>query len=158
MVKKVKKQTMKDRAQNLQRKILNEFGVPTQHNTPLKVKQARRMANEAWGNIPHEDGEEVITWDPMGFRTGEPISLYPDIYESVKPGLKAFDQALENGVRGQHLHLAYNQGLEEAEKDVTFLGLVGMTDPPREGVEEAITVCHDAGIRTGRSPCRQPGR
>ncbi|MBW2674009.1 MAG: cation-transporting P-type ATPase [Deltaproteobacteria bacterium] len=38
--------------------------------------------------------------------------------------------------------------LEEAEKDVTFLGLVGMTDPPREGVEEAIAVCHGAGIRT----------
>ena len=38
--------------------------------------------------------------------------------------------------------------LEEAEKDVTFLGLVGMTDPPREGVGEAIAVCHGAGIRT----------
>ena len=38
--------------------------------------------------------------------------------------------------------------LEEAEKDVTFLGLVGMTDPPREGVKEAIALCHEAGIRT----------
>jgi Ca2+-transporting ATPase len=38
--------------------------------------------------------------------------------------------------------------IEEAEKDVTFLGLVGMTDPPRDGVREAIAICHDAGIRT----------
>ena len=41
-----------------------------------------------------------------------------------------------------------NYALEEAEKDVTFLGLAGMTDPPREGVGEAIAVCHGAGIRT----------
>jgi Ca2+-transporting ATPase len=38
--------------------------------------------------------------------------------------------------------------LEEVEKDVIFLGLVGMTDPPREGVSEAIAECHGAGIRT----------
>ena len=38
--------------------------------------------------------------------------------------------------------------VEEVEKDVTFLGLVGMMDPPREGVSEAIGSCHTAGIRT----------
>lgn len=38
--------------------------------------------------------------------------------------------------------------LEEVEKDVTFLGLAGMIDPPREKVREAIQDCHDAQIRT----------
>jgi len=37
---------------------------------------------------------------------------------------------------------------EEVERDVIFLGLVGMIDPPREGVREAIGECHDAHIRT----------
>ncbi|MBU8922423.1 MAG: cation-translocating P-type ATPase [Bacteroidales bacterium] len=38
--------------------------------------------------------------------------------------------------------------MEEVEKDVIFLGLTGMIDPPREGVKEAIAQCHTAGIRT----------
>ncbi|MEF8874472.1 MAG: cation-transporting P-type ATPase [Candidatus Thermoplasmatota archaeon] len=37
---------------------------------------------------------------------------------------------------------------EEVEKDVIFLGLAGMIDPPKEGVEEAIGSCHEAHIRT----------
>ncbi len=32
------------------------------------------------------------------------------------------------------------------ESGLTFLGLVGMIDPPREGVAEAIAACHRAGV------------
>jgi magnesium-transporting ATPase (P-type) len=31
--------------------------------------------------------------------------------------------------------------------DLTLIGLIGMTDPPREGVPEAVAACHRAGIR-----------
>ncbi|MCD6328718.1 cation-transporting P-type ATPase [bacterium] len=37
--------------------------------------------------------------------------------------------------------------IEAVEKDVVFLGLMGMIDPPKEGVKEAIESCHDAHIR-----------
>jgi Ca2+-transporting ATPase len=37
---------------------------------------------------------------------------------------------------------------EEVERDVTFLGLVGMIDPPKEGVKESMAECHAARIRT----------
>jgi Ca2+-transporting ATPase len=35
----------------------------------------------------------------------------------------------------------------EIERSLTFLGLVGMIDPPRVGVKEAVATCHDAGVR-----------
>ncbi len=36
---------------------------------------------------------------------------------------------------------------EDVERELTFLGLVGMMDPPRAGVKEAVETCKRAGIR-----------
>jgi P-type Ca2+ transporter type 2C len=36
---------------------------------------------------------------------------------------------------------------ENPEESLTLLGIVGMKDPPRSGVKEAVRVCRDAGIR-----------
>ncbi len=35
----------------------------------------------------------------------------------------------------------------ELEEQLTFVGLVGMIDPPRKGVKEAVALCNDAGVR-----------
>ncbi len=36
---------------------------------------------------------------------------------------------------------------DEVEQDLTFLGLVAMEDPPREGIADAVATCHRARIR-----------
>ena len=46
------------------------------------------------------------------------------------------------------LALAYKESdLNSPEKDMIFLGLIGMMDPPRESVNRAITLCHKAGLK-----------
>ena len=37
---------------------------------------------------------------------------------------------------------------EMLEKNLIFVGLIGMIDPPREGVKEAVKNCRNAGIKT----------
>ena len=44
--------------------------------------------------------------------------------------------------------LPRNIDSESIENNLTFAGLIGMIDPPREGVEEAVATCRKAGIKT----------
>lgn len=46
------------------------------------------------------------------------------------------------------LAFAYkDQNIETPEKNMTFIGLIGMMDPPRESISNAIFICHKAGLK-----------
>ena len=45
-------------------------------------------------------------------------------------------------------NLPININADAIENDLTFVGLIGMIDPPREGVKEAVRTCRKAGIKT----------
>ncbi len=66
--------------------------------------------------------------------------------------LGAHKQMTEQGLRV--IALAYRglprdpkQTSEQRESELIFAGLIGLLDPPREGVPEAVRRCHAAGIR-----------
>ena len=45
-------------------------------------------------------------------------------------------------------HLPPKIDSKNIENDLIFVGLIGMIDPPREGVKEAVKTCKHAGIKT----------
>lgn len=68
-------------------------------------------------------------------------SIEASFREYAKEGLRVIALAYRD-VR----HVPKNR--QEAEKDLTFIGFVGIADPPREEVKEAIALAEKAGIRT----------
>lgn len=81
---------------------------------------------------------------------GKPVPLTETMRKKI---LAENDQLAALALR--NLGLAYRdwRGAEperesHVEKDLVFVGLTGMIDPPREEVKEAISICRRAGIRT----------
>jgi magnesium-transporting ATPase (P-type) len=93
--------------------------------------------------------------DPSGTRRGV-HTVAQDIDEEILSKIRQDnDELAEQGMRV--LCLAYKeiekedldetQPREQVETDLVFLGLVGIQDPPRIGVAEAVKTCQEAGIK-----------
>jgi sodium/potassium-transporting ATPase subunit alpha len=67
------------------------------------------------------------------------ISLY---HSMMDEGLRVLGFAFREIKSGEEIIR-----IEDAEKDMVLLGLIGLEDPPRPEVPEAIKKCRDAGIR-----------
>ncbi len=102
-------------------------------------------------------------------QTGERLTAYakgaPEVilagcdYVLASDGAQVLDEAARQQIHDQAQALASQAlrvlgiaskedvSLETAERGMTFLGLVGMIDPPRPEAKQAIAVCAEAGIR-----------
>ena len=83
--------------------------------------------------------EAVLPLTSLGRAARERVAAQADRMEREALRVLALARRpLEGGV---------GEGPEQVERELEFLGLVGMIDPPRPGVAEAIARCRTAGIR-----------
>ncbi|MFW6457418.1 MAG: cation-translocating P-type ATPase, partial [Planctomycetota bacterium] len=95
--------------------------------------------------------EAVLAVSKYIYRDGEPEPITEDDKEKIRQVNEQYSSDAMRVLAIAHRPLEETGDdyvEEEIEKDVIFLGLVGMIDPPREGVKEAIEECHQAHIKT----------
>jgi len=96
--------------------------------------------NEGVRGLTDEDRSKILEeGDRMSAQALRVLAICRRVRKGEAPRLPDAD----NGPMSAPLSAA----AEEVERELTFLGLVGMMDPPRAGVKEAVETCRLAGIR-----------
>jgi P-type Ca2+ transporter type 2C len=88
---------------------------------------------------------ESILWD------GKQVYLNTEYKTKVQDSIEELGKKALRNIAIAYRPLQNQVGLnneEEAEKDLTYIGLQGMIDPPRPEVKQAIIECREAGIKT----------
>ncbi len=72
---------------------------------------------------------------------------YPLDSSGMKKILDTAEKMAEEALRVLAVAYKHTDNIESSESEMTFLGLVGMIDPPRPEAKAAIVKCEQAGIR-----------
>ncbi|WP_102027321.1 calcium-translocating P-type ATPase, SERCA-type [Salirhabdus sp. Marseille-P4669] len=78
--------------------------------------------------IPFKEDKKKIVYEQLGQMANQALRTIAVCFKEIDRNKRYTDHQLET--------------------DLCFLGLVGMMDPPREEVKEAIASCHQAGVKT----------
>ncbi len=88
--------------------------------------------------------ETIIKTCSKALREGKVVTLEPAERESTMAVAQSLAQ---DALRVLAVASKPGATLEDSEREMTFLGLVGMIDPPRPEAKAAIETCERAGIR-----------
>jgi Ca2+-transporting ATPase len=113
------------------------------------TSERRRMTTlhtTSSGAIAYSKGatDDVLAGCTRQFRSDGEIPLTDECRRRV---LEIERQMAGAGLRVLAVARKRNTSLEDAEREMTLLGLIGMMDPPRPEAKEAVQVCARAGIR-----------
>ncbi|WP_027624362.1 cation-translocating P-type ATPase [Clostridium lundense] len=93
--------------------------------------------------------DNLIKLCSKAYINGEIVPITEEIKENIaKASIAMSNDALR--VLGAAFKMEKSQHIEidSLEKDLVFVGLVGMIDPPREEVKDSIAECKKSGIKT----------
>lgn len=121
---------------------------PRRHEIPFSSER-KRMATlhaSARGLVAYSKGApEVILGSCTRWRNGAGERA---LTENDRAAILSAAQGMaERSLRVLAVAERSDASLSNAEEEMTFLGLAGMSDPPRPEAKRSIAACHDAGIR-----------
>ena len=110
----------------------------------LLPRCTRMSADDGSRDLTDADREQILAEaDRLSSKAMRVLALCRRVKKGSEADLStSFLGPLKDGPPSTREQIA-----EEVERELTFLGLVGMMDPPRAGVKEAVETCRKAGIR-----------
>ena len=134
-----------------QQRLNNEFPRVAEVPFSSETKRMTTVHQTPQDNIAYSKGapEVILSSCSHIYRDGQESEL---TYEERKEILSVAQEMAANALRVlgmAYKHLPEAKGASpEVEQGMVFVGLVGMIDPPREEVKEAVRVCDQAGIKS----------
>ena len=153
--------------------ICKIIGEPTEVAIVNKALDEKINKNELYSHmqrvyeIPFDSSRKMMTTVHrmlQGYRSitkGAPDILINNCDRIYKDGrVQSLTEFEKNKIREINADMANNalrvlavgykdtENISQSEENLIFVGLIGMIDPPREGVKEAVQTCKKAGIKT----------
>jgi len=115
----------------------------------MRMSSVRQFGNDVRLAVKGSTNS-VLSISSYIYRDGENVPITEKDMERIKAINEEYSRGGMRVLAIAHRPLDSKKGeysREDVEKDVIFLGLMAMIDPPKEGVKEAIEDAHNAHIR-----------
>ena len=120
-----------------ERKLMSTVDQLPDESTVVHTKGAPEAVLTLCSQILDTDGHPVVLDDPGRGRVEAAVNAF------AAEGLRVLAFARRELAAGE----AIPKRRGDAERDLCFIGLIAMLDPPRAGVADAVAQCRTAGIR-----------
>jgi Ca2+-transporting ATPase len=134
-----------------QKELVSQFPRVSEIPFTSETKRMTTVHKTSQGRIAYSKGAPEVILNSCAYivTEGREVKLFAEDRGGILDRAHAMaSQALRVlGIAYKRLSDA-DGATEEAESDMVFVGLVGMIDPPREEVKEAIRLCEQAGVES----------